>query len=83
MTKGEIRKARRDGADARLRKPRGRWASVVQVECLSERAVDWALENLALDGWQWLGESFGVEARYVEEVVARMAEGGLAVCVEG
>lgn len=56
-----------------------RGASVVMVEPVSDEAKAWVSENVGLEGWQYLGNSFAVEPRYVDDLIAGMQGDGLEV----
>lgn len=53
--------------------------TMYQVWPLSDEAKAWVEENVQLEGWQWLGQSFGVEHRYIENLVEGMQQAGLSV----
>ena len=46
---------------------------------ITQKAKDWVEENVTLESWQWLGNGFGVEHRYVDDLVRGMVEGDLVV----
>ena len=49
------------------------------VTPLTEAAKEWVAEHVQLESWQWLGSGFGVEWRYVENLVEGMEDAGLSV----
>jgi hypothetical protein len=49
------------------------------VTPLSDEAKAWVEENVPLEDWQWLGSGFGVEHRYIGNLVEGMREAGLVV----
>jgi len=49
------------------------------VTPLSDEAKAWVEENVPLEDWQWLGNGFGVEHRYIGNLVQGMQEAGLVV----
>ena len=57
--------------------------SVVMVAPLTAEARRFAEENVALESWQWLGDAFAVEPRYVGDLVDGMEAEGLEVEVVG
>lgn len=56
--------------------------SVVMLTPKSEEARAWVDENLGLESWQWLGNSFAVEWRYAPDIVDGMVGDGLEVIPE-
>lgn len=55
--------------------------SIYMVEPVSETALTWVEENVGLESWQWMGDAFAVEHRYIENLVAGMQDAGLTVNV--
>lgn len=49
------------------------------VTPLTDAAKQWVEENVPLESWQWLGRSFGVEHRYIGNLVEGMLGDGLNV----
>ena len=56
--------------------------TVVLLTPKSVEARAWVDENLGLEAWQWLGDSFAVEWRYAPNVVDGMIGDGLEVIPE-
>lgn len=46
---------------------------------MTDAAKTWVNENVMLEGYQWLGNSFYVEARYAPALLEGMKESGLAI----
>ena len=42
----------------------------------SENARQWVDENVHLEPWQWLGDSFAVDHHFIEELELGMIEAG-------
>lgn len=53
--------------------------SMYHVTPLTEAAKEWVNENVHLEDWQWLGSGFGVEWRYLDNLVEGMTDAGLTV----
>ena len=53
--------------------------SIYIVEPLSEDAKDWVDENVGLEAWQWWGNGFTVEHRYIGDLVEGMLSDGLVL----
>lgn len=53
--------------------------SVTLIHVLSDAARDWVDENVALEGWQWLGDAFACEPRYVGNLIDGIEADGLVV----
>jgi hypothetical protein len=49
------------------------------VTPITTLAREWVEQNLALEGWQWMGASFAVEHRFVANLVNGMRADGLRV----
>lgn len=45
----------------------------------TKAARAWVDANVALEGWQWLGNGFGVDHRYAVDLADAMAAAGLVV----
>ena len=52
-------------------------ASVYMVRVMTVEARAWVEENVPLEPWQWWGDSFACESRYVSDLLAGMLEAGL------
>lgn len=53
--------------------------SVWMFTPLNDVAVEWTDENLKIEDWQWLGESFGVEHRIGWQLQAILADHGFSL----
>lgn len=53
--------------------------SIWRFTPMTSEARDWIDENVASEGWQWLGGSLCVEHRYGPDLVQGMLDNGLAV----
>lgn len=53
--------------------------SMYQVRAVTKTAKDWVAENVQLEGWQYMGEWFAVEHRYIDNLVTGMLDAGLNV----
>jgi hypothetical protein len=53
--------------------------SMFLVTPVSAIAKEWVDQHLSLEGWQWMGSSFGVEHRFVAPIVSGMKADGLKV----
>ena len=53
--------------------------SIIMVTPLSGVARQWVDANVSIESWQWLGSSFSVEHRYIDNLVAGMQEISLFV----
>lgn len=51
--------------------------SLVGITPLTDAATDWIDENVASEGWQWMGRTLYVDARYAEPLVNGMIGDGL------
>ncbi len=47
------------------------------VEVKSDAARDWVNENVPLEDWQWMGNSFVVDHHYIEDLELGMQDAGL------
>lgn len=62
-----------------------RWrdgGSVVTFTPVSPPAQEWVEDNVHLEPWQRLGESFAVDKRYAEDILLGMRESGLATTAD-
>ena len=41
------------------------------------QAKQWVDENVGLEAWQWLGDSFAVDHHYIEDLELGMVDAGL------
>ena len=46
---------------------------------LTAAARAWVDENVPLEPWQWLGESFGVDRRFADDMTQYMQDDGLQI----
>ncbi len=46
---------------------------------LTEKAKNWVEENLPLEPWQWMGNSFCVDHRPANDLATGMQEAGLVL----
>lgn len=53
--------------------------TVALVTPRTEKAMEWVAGNVGLEPWQWLGQGFGVESRFVKDLVEGMRDAGLVV----
>jgi hypothetical protein len=53
--------------------------SVVLVTPQSRKAKKFVNEQIVLDGWQWLGDSFAVEPRFVGNLLDGIIQEGMTV----
>jgi hypothetical protein len=53
--------------------------SVFLLTPVTQLAKEWVKEHLNLEGWQWLGDAFAVEHRFVAALVDGMKSDGLKV----
>ena len=53
--------------------------SVIMVTPVSPEAKDWVNENVSLEGWTWMGDSFAVEPRMADDLLSGMADAGFIV----
>ena len=56
----------------------GGWTMYV-VMPVTDKARQWVEDNVQVEHWQWLGSGFGVEHRYIENLMAGMRQAGLKV----
>ena len=42
----------------------------------SQQAKEWVKENVGLEPWQWMGDSFSVDHHYIEDLEQGMVEAG-------
>jgi hypothetical protein len=48
--------------------------SVILFRLMTKKAHTWVRENLEIEGWAWLGNSFAVDHRNAEVVIAMMED---------
>lgn len=53
--------------------------SIFMFQPLTQRAKDWVIENVGLESWQWLGNSFVAEHRFACDLVDGMQAASLVV----
>lgn len=53
--------------------------SIFMVTPVTPQAQGWVSLNLRLESWQWLGNSFSVGYRYIEDLVQGMRNDGFVV----
>jgi hypothetical protein len=53
--------------------------SVAMVRPVSDDAKIWVDENVALESWQWMGDAFAVEPRYLPHLIEGIQENGFEV----
>lgn len=53
--------------------------TVALVTPITPAAKQWVDENVAVESWQWLGQSFAAEPRSIPNLVAGMRNDGLTV----
>lgn len=53
--------------------------TVFMVAPVSDAAKEWVRENVRLESYQWLGNAFGVEHRYVRDLLDGVRADGLTV----
>lgn len=53
--------------------------SIFMVTPNTPQAQGWVTLSLSLESWQWLGNSFSVEPRYIEDLVQGMRNDGFSV----
>ena len=51
--------------------------SVVTFTPLTQEAKDWFAENVASEGWQWLGPALGVDHRFATDLTSGLEDAGL------
>jgi hypothetical protein len=54
--------------------------TVVLITPVSDRARQWVDENLSIEPWQWLGDGFGVEHRYANDIIEAISEELGGIC---
>jgi hypothetical protein len=54
--------------------------SVWMFEPVSPRAKEWVKENVAVEGWAWMGPAFAVDHRYADNLISGMVDAGMEVC---
>ena len=45
----------------------------------SQRAKEWVEENVGLEPWQWLGDSFSVDHHYIQDLEQGMLDAGFTI----
>lgn len=53
--------------------------SITTFEPMNAEAKAWVHEHVALEGWQWLGHSFGVDHRSAQGLIAAIEDWGMSV----
>lgn len=53
--------------------------SIAQLEPLNDAARQWIERQMSTQPWNWLGNRYCVNARYVEPLVSRMKSDGFEV----
>lgn len=53
--------------------------SIVQFWPLTPEATAWADENVQLESWQWMGQTFNMDWRYADPLLTGMSDAGLHV----
>ena len=53
--------------------------TVYTVRPVSKRAGEWTNEHVRLESWQWLGDAFAVEHRYLDDLIDGIRGDGLTV----
>ena len=53
--------------------------SVVQITPVSPAAKEWIDDNVASEGWQWLGRSLCIDWRYGALLLADLEDAGFVV----
>lgn len=56
-----------------------RCSSVVMFHVMNERARNFVESEFNLEGWQWMGDSFCVEPRFVDSVISSLEDEGFVV----
>lgn len=51
--------------------------TIYMVEVVTPAAQAWVNDNLELESWQWMGGSFAVEPRMMDNLLDGMREDGL------
>ena len=51
--------------------------TVYGLMVLSEQAREWIDENVNAEPWQWMGDTLGIEHRYIADIVEAMMQDGL------
>lgn len=57
--------------------------SMAVVTPISSEAKDWVRKNVEVESWQYLGEGFAIEKRYLERLLEGFVENGFVVGKEG
>lgn len=53
--------------------------SIVMIAVETESARRWVETNVPLEPWQWMGNTFPCEPRYLEDLITGMRDDGLEV----
>lgn len=53
--------------------------SIYMFECHNQEVQRFAEDNLALEDWQWMGNSFAVEHRYAADTAQLFIDNGFTV----
>lgn len=56
--------------------------SIVMFMPMSAEARQWFDDNVASEGWQWLGASLGVDHRYADDLIHGLQGDGFSVAAE-
>lgn len=43
--------------------------TIISFQPVSQAAKDWVAENVHLESWQWLGDTFNVDHRYAGDLI--------------
>lgn len=55
--------------------------SIVLIRPMTSRADDWVKQYIQLEPWQWLGMSFGIDARFSADILRGILDSGLTFVV--
>lgn len=53
--------------------------SITMLATHTDAALDWVEENIELEDWQWQGNQFAVEPRYLDALIEGIEEDGLII----
>jgi hypothetical protein len=53
--------------------------SVIMIHVLTDAGRIWVDENVGVEGWQWMGEAFACEPRFVADLIDGAEADGLTV----
>lgn len=56
--------------------------SVIQLQGMTSEGLNWLVDNLELEPWQWLGNSVGIDQRYADDIIIGAQDAGLVVSCE-